>query len=775
MKKSFLFINLMVFSFMLFSFSAKARPVFTLNPVSDTLCFSADSVNFTATAADSTFTIKYYWQVSANGGVTWATVSGPLYSGDSTASLTINISSGTGLNGYEYRAIAQDTLGSDTSAVATLGVIGNPSAGTIAGASAICVGATATFTDAVAGGVWTATNTAVTTVDSVGMVTGVAAGIDSIVYTATNLCGSASSYRSVQVDTLPNAGTITGLDSLCRGSILALTDTTSGGVWSSSNTSVAIVGSTGRVTGLSQGMDTIKYIVTYGLGCAGMAEKVVRVDTHAVAMAITGPTVTCVGYSITLADPNVAGIFTWSVSNGNATVSSSGEVRGIHGGTDVITYTFSNACNTVDTNISVEIDTLLPTGTLIGSSYVCAGSWVHLTNSLPGGFWLSANSAIATVDGSGNVTGISVGTTAISYLFENGCGARAAVHTITVSAPTSSITAARDSVGVGATLSLADSTAGGTWSSADTAIATVSASGGIVTGISAGITTISYTVVNICGTSYATFTLNVGVPDSLSGISAGDDSVCVGHTLALGSPVAGGVWSNSNNSIATVSPIGILTGISQGLDTVTYTVTNAYGTSSTSQAIYVNHTPVIAISGPSIVAKGSNYFPIAVPAGGVWTSSNSTMGEFVYQANYLGDTMIGGQEYTEATFGSFVVIAAGTDTLKYTVTNSCGTVDSIFVVSIPIVNGVNTITGAAYAMGLYPNPNNGTFTLTVPSADASDANVVITDLIGRKVKEMAIQANQKIDINLGQQPAGIYFVTATVGNNKYVSKFTIAK
>lgn len=64
-----------------------------------------------------------------------------------------------------------------------------------------------------------------------------------------------------------------------------------------------------------------------------------------------------------------------------------------------------------------------------------------------------------------------------------------------------------DSVCPGQTVTLTPSITGGTWSSSNTAKATVSA--GAVTGVASGTVTISYGVGNMCGTSYATKTMTV--------------------------------------------------------------------------------------------------------------------------------------------------------------------------------------------------------------------------------------------------------------------------
>ena len=55
-------------------------------------------------------------------------------------------------------------------------------------------------------------------------------------------------------------GPITGNTMFCVGSSAALSDTTAGGTWSSTNTMVATIGSTGIVTGIAPGTAIISYL-----------------------------------------------------------------------------------------------------------------------------------------------------------------------------------------------------------------------------------------------------------------------------------------------------------------------------------------------------------------------------------------------------------------------------------------------------------------------------------------------------------------------------------
>lgn len=101
---------------------------FTQQP-SDRSVIPADgSTTFTAVANISSST--YQWQLSTNGGTSWANVSnGANYSGATTASLTVsnfttswNGTAYTGWNGYKYRVVATNYGDTATSSVATLNV-----------------------------------------------------------------------------------------------------------------------------------------------------------------------------------------------------------------------------------------------------------------------------------------------------------------------------------------------------------------------------------------------------------------------------------------------------------------------------------------------------------------------------------------------------------------------------------------------------------------------------------------------------------------------------
>ncbi|WP_193372059.1 Ig-like domain-containing protein, partial [Pedobacter agri] len=54
-----------------------------------------------------------------------------------------------------------------------------------------------------------------------------------------------------------------------------------------------------------------------------------------------------------------------------------------------------------------------------GTNTVCVGSTTQYSNSTSGGVWSSSNTAVATVNASGLVTGVSAGTATIIYTVTN--------------------------------------------------------------------------------------------------------------------------------------------------------------------------------------------------------------------------------------------------------------------------------------------------------------------------------------------------------------------
>lgn len=529
----------------------------------------------------------------------------------------------------------------------------------ITGMQPTCTGSTTTLSDADAGGTWTSSNTLVATIgSSSGVVTGMTPGTTTINYTSPLSCISTT---TMTVGIAPQP--ITGPNTVCEGSTITLSDATPGGTWSSSNTAQTTAGSTtGDITGVANGTPTISY--TMPDGC--FATQTVTVTPSGPGI-ITGASAVCVGSSIVLTDTTFGGI--WSSSNTNVTVTG-GIVTGLAIGTSTISYTVSTLCGAGTATKIVTVGSTLSAGVITGPSNVCMGSSVSLTDATPGGIWSSSNARATVV--SGLVTGVSAGAATISYTVASSCGTASATKSMTVSTlPIVGVITGPSTVCVASTIALTDLITGGTWSASNT---NVTVSGGTVTGMVSGTSTITYTVTNSCGSTTAIKSITVN-PLPNAGTITGASVVCVGSTTALTDVTAGGAWSSSNTN-ATVTG-GLVTGITTGTATISYSVTNVCGTASALHSMTVNTIPSAGIiTGLSIVCQGSTIAMTDATTGGTWSSSN-----------------------TNATVISGLVtgVAGGTADISYAVTNTCGTataVKSITVNSLPnpgVITGVTSV------------------------------------------------------------------------------------
>ena len=156
---------------------------------------------------------------------------------------------------------------------------------------------------------------------------------------------------AILVNPLPTVAAITGSPDVCVGSTTVLASSTTGGVWSTSDATVADVSASGVVTGVSTGSATITYTVTDGNGCTNSTSASVSVDsTPAVPIIVAnGPTTICPQSSVTLTAP--AGYtYVWSTGDQTASISVNQ--------TDSYTVTVSNAagCSTTSAPIDVTVE-----------------------------------------------------------------------------------------------------------------------------------------------------------------------------------------------------------------------------------------------------------------------------------------------------------------------------------------------------------------------------------------------------------------------------------
>lgn len=332
-----------------------------------------------------------------------------------------------------------------------------------------------------------------------------------------NGCGSATSNAlSITVNPAPIVDNINGVSTVCLGLSTIYTNTTSGGTWSSSNTSVATVDVTGLITTIAAGTTTISYTVT-NAGCTTIKTRVLTVFPSATAPTINprGSTTLCQGNTVMMCPLN------WGYSNyqwykDGVAFSTSSCITVAEAGAYTLAGQNGAGCwSDQSSPITVIVNPLPIVVASTGLNSVCVGSTIQLTNAsvVPVGgssAWSSTNSR-ATVNASGLVTGINSGAVGIRYTVINSFNCSAftelaatvnslpAIPNISFASGYSNPFAGGSNFCTNRTFGLVGSPATGVWSA--TGAASVTVAGIVTTAATAGSGSITYTVTNANGCS----------------------------------------------------------------------------------------------------------------------------------------------------------------------------------------------------------------------------------------------------------------------------------
>jgi uncharacterized protein YjdB len=461
-----------------------------------------------------------------------------------------------------------------------------------------------------------------------------------------------------------------------------------------------------------------------------------------------GTTDQCIGTTTTLIDITSGG--TWSSSNPAvaAISASTGLLTAISAGTTTISYSIAGGTGCAGVaSITDTVSTMPAHAAITGTTNTCAGTTTTLSTTATGGIWSSRSTAIAMVNTAGTVTGVTAGTTYIYYTVSNACGAvrDSALVTIHALPDAGTVSALYTSVCAGSELNLSETATGGTWSSADPAIATVNTAGA-VTGVTAGTTVINYTVTNTSGcTAEAAITITVGNALPLATVSPATATICPGHAAVMAVTGAGtGVtyeWLRNGIEIsganaesytaATTGSYSVIVGNGSCSETIEGTVVSAAPI------------PTIAFIAPDELETG------------VFTT-------YQWFKNGVAIAAANSRLITESGAGSYTVV----------VTNGTGCTDT----SAAYI--VNSGTGTAVAtvstndnIIIYPNP--ATSELHIEAPRGVEVSVRILAMDGREV----IANTATATINVGALANGIYLVQIydTNGLLLKTAKFTKAE
>ncbi|HEV8448246.1 MAG TPA: Ig-like domain-containing protein [Gemmatimonadaceae bacterium] len=461
---------------------------------------------------------------------------------------------------------------------------------------------------------WSTSNAAVATVDANGIMTATGQGTATITATSEGKSGVATVSVSQAAVSLVTVAPSPLSMSVGQTTQLTATLTDSAGnllsgrtvTWASSNTAVATVSSQGVVTAVAAGSTSITATSEGKNGSAALTISNVAVGS--VAVQPQGPAILVganVQLSATVRDVNgvivTNRVVTWSSSSAAvAVVSSSGVVTGVGGGTATITATSEGKSGTTSVTVTalpvatVTIQPPSPDTVFIGyTTQLTAVTKDSLGGVLTGRAvtWHSTNTAIATVDANGLVTGVAAGSTSITATSEGKTGTATLVS---IKAPVGSVVVApaSDSVSTSGTLQLRATVTDvkGTvvtdraiaWASLQGPIATISPNNGATTNVdgkakgTASIVATSETKADTATVNVVAAVKTVTVSPLIGSLSLATHptiqltATCkdAGNTTVTGRVVT---WTSSNPAAATVDANGLVTAKGAGIANITAT------------------------------------------------------------------------------------------------------------------------------------------------------------------------------------------------------------
>jgi uncharacterized protein YjdB len=412
--------------------------------------------------------------------------------------------------------------------------------------------------------------------------------------------------------------------------------------WASSDRNVAMVSTNGVVTAIAGGTATITASTPAGSGSvAGNATVTVTLPVSSIGVSLSASSIPERLTSQATAELRDASgnvitgrTVVWSSSDPTvATVDQTGRVTGMRPGTATINATCEGRTGIAPLTVtptpvsSIRLTpasmSLVSGGTSSFSASLFDAQGNQLSFSGRQVSWSSTNVSVATVDGAGAVTAIGAGTTSIIVATPGGAGSVADTSTLTVTlVPVArvDVTPAKDTVPVGGQITLTAQPYSASnvpltgravqWASTNVAIATISQKG-VVTGVTAGVDTITATVDGVIGRSQVVVVLapvaSVRMTPDTGTLTVGQALTAVATTYdSLGNVLLGRVitWTSANPAKATVSATGLVTAIDSGVVLVRATSEGKVATGTFTLRLVPVAAVTLTVSGGGILLPG---------------------------------------------------------------------------------------------------------------------------------------------------------------------------
>jgi hypothetical protein len=641
----------------------------------------------------------------------------------STLVSVINLGGGAALVAAHAPGIATITytipLGCATTKTITVNALPSP----ISGNYIVCNGSSATLTDASPGGSWSSSDPAVATIASgTGLITGMGTGTVLVTYTLSTGCKA-----DTTITVIAPPSVIGGANNVCLGATTILTDSVTGGLWSSGTPSVAIINPlTGALYGLSVGTS----LITYNLASACQVTLPVTVNPLPTVFTAGGGGSFCAGGAglhITLSG------------------SQSGVSYQLYNGTTAVGLPVAGTGSALDMGImpGAGVYTIIATNTSTSCANNMTGSATINVNPLPTAFGITGGGPYC-AGGDGAHIGLGGSVAGVTYqLYLAGAPSGVPV------------------AGTGAALDFGLRNTPGAYTAKGTNTTTT------CTGDMAGSATISITP-----TVAPAVTISV----------AGGDTVCTGTPVTFTpAPVNGGftpAYQWLVNSINTATgPVYVYTPANADVVSVVMTSSANCPLPATASAAVVMSVvsdlvpsvTVIPDPGTSIIKGQEVTFTVVVTGGGVAPS---------YQWAVNSVPQPGA---TNSTFSASSLNNGDVVSCAVTSDGQCGGHTGSGQATISVVSNVGvTTTAAGQDWSVLPNPGKGELAITGTLATTGQqASIEITDVLGQVVyKGTATPQGRKLSehISLGKNIAnGMYLLTIRSADEKYVFHIVIER
>jgi hypothetical protein len=216
-------------------------------------------------------------------------------------------------------------------------------------------------------------------------------------------------------------------------------------------------------------------------------------------------------------------------------------------------------------------------------------------------------------------------------------------------------------------------------------------------------------------------------------VSVNSGTICAGQSFTM-VPTGAATYAYSNGSDVVTSSVNA---------SYTVTGTDANGCENTAvSALSVNALPVVtAVTNNTLLCVGQ-------------TATLSVSGATTYTWSTTDNTAAVAVSPTVQT----------TYTVNGTDANGCSNTTTV-TQDVSLCTGIVTLTNSNSSINLYPNPNNGLFTIELTST----SKVIVTNALGQIVIAETFEAG-KHSLDIHNEATGVYFVKVIENNNQHIIK-----